>query len=82
MKIGVIKKLFLFLVLGFMASAAAAVPLTMDQGDPYAGNPDYVVGFSSGRAIGFHADENFSISTYAIDISVPIAETITSAGIA
>ena len=70
----VLKKLFLLLTLGFMANVAVAVPLTMDAGDPFVGNPGYFTGFGYGRAIGFRADENFSISTYAIDLSVPLAE--------
>lgn len=68
-------KLFLALfAFGALASNAVAAELTLDLGRAYSTGWSNG-GMGSGRGLGFHADENFSINSFAIDLSVPGAET-------
>ncbi len=74
MRSSLVKTFVLLIALSAVASTAAAVELTLDQGRLY--SADYANGaVGSGRGLGFLADENFSMSTFAMDLSVPAAET-------
>jgi len=73
MRFSLLVKTCLGVALSVMTSLAVAQELTLDQGPIF--SPDYDNGgMGSGRGLGFHADENFSMTTFAIDLSVPSAE--------
>jgi hypothetical protein len=75
MKKTVSRLLTVFILIFGMNGMAFGVDLTLDQGRLF--TPDLQLrGMGSGRGLGFHADENFSMNSFAIKLSVQAAATV------